>query len=276
MPKIPSLTFKDGKTIPQLGLGVWQIPESDLPDIVSKAVELGYRLIDGAFIYGNEAAMGDGIRQSGIARQELFVTSKVWNSEQGYDKARKAIDGSLKRIGLEYLDLALIHWPCPQQDNYVETWKALVAAKADGQLASIGVSNFNANHLDRIMNETGETPFLNQIEVNPRLQQADMRAQNEKRSILTQAWTPLGQGVSFNAPEIAAICKRTGKSPIQVILRWHLKLGVSVIPRSTSTKHLVSNIDIFDFELTSDDMAAISKLEAGVRCGPDPEDFEAM
>lgn len=274
MTSIPTISFNDGRAIPQLGIGVWQIPESELPVIVSEAIKIGWRLIDGAFIYANEAAMGQGIRQSGIDRSELFVTSKVWNNEQGYDKARKAIDDSLNRIGLDYLDLALIHWPCPAQNNYVETWKALIAAKADGQLRSIGVSNFNADHLDRIIDSTGEVPVLNQIEVNPRMQQADMRAENTRRGIVTQAWTPLGQSASFRAPEITTISKRTGKTPVQIILRWHLQLGVSVIPRSSKARHLIENFDIFDFELTSEDMSAIAKLDAGVRCGPDPATFE--
>lgn len=274
MSEISSLTLRDGNSIPQLGIGVWQIPEADLPDVVGKAIELGYRLIDGAFIYGNEAAMGKGIRQSGEARDNLFITSKVWNSDQGYDRARAAIDASLKRIGLDYLDLALIHWPCPAQDRYVETWKALIAAKADGQLRSIGVSNFNADHLDRIIEATGEVPALNQIEVNPRLQQVDLRAYNSKRGTLTQSWTPLGQGASFDATEIQAICARTGKSPAQVILRWHLHLGGSVIPRSMDERHLAANLDIFDFELSPEDLKSIAALDAGIRCGPDPIEFE--
>lgn len=274
MTDIPILTLNDGHTIPQLGIGVWQISKDVLPGVIVKAIDLGYRLIDGAFVYGNEAAMGEGIRQSNVAREVLFVTSKVWNSEQGYDSARRAIDSSLKRIGLEYLDLVLIHWPCPAKDKYVETWQALIDAKADGQVRSIGVSNFNADHLDRVIDATSVVPALNQIEVNPRLQQADMRAENQKRIVLTQAWTPLGEGVCFDAPEISAICERTGKSPVQVILRWHLQLGHSVIPRSASSTNLEANYQLFDFELSAAELASMGRLEAGIRCGPDPLEFE--
>ena len=276
MTRIPRLDLDDGRSIPQLGIGVWQIDGKEVPQVVATAVELGFRLIDGAFIYGNEAEMGEGIRRAAVPRADLFVTSKVWNSEHGYDEARRAVEGSLDRIGVDALDLVLIHWPCPSRDDYVETWKALIAARADGQVGSIGVSNFNADHLDRIMNETGATPAVNQIEVNPRFQNAALREANTARGILTQSWTPLGNAKSFDTPEIAAIAERTGKSPAQVILRWHIQLGVSVIPRSTSRDHLSQNIGLFDFELSEDDMAAIAGLEAGERCGPDPVSFEAQ
>jgi len=268
------IPFSDGHTIPSLGLGVWQIPDDQTPDIVSSAIKAGYRLIDGAFIYGNEVGMGKGIASSGVPRDDLFITSKLWNSEQGYDKTRRAIEASLQRIGLDYLNLCLIHWPCPTKDLYVETWKAFVDAQQDGQLRSIGVSNFNPDHLDRIIGETGVTPVLNQIEVNPRLVQAEMRAENDRRNIVTQAWTPLGQLLSFDAPAIQSIADRLGRSPAQIILRWHLQLGVSVIPRSTEIAHLKQNLETADFTLTESDMAAINALDEGVRCGPDPVDFE--
>lgn len=268
------IPLSDGHSIPRIGLGVWQIPDDETDGVVSSAIKAGYRLIDGAFIYGNEVGMGKGIAQSGVARDDLFVTSKVWNSEQGYDKARHAIAASLKRIDLDYLDLCLIHWPCPSKNQYVATWKAFIDAQKDGQVRSIGVSNFNPEHLDRIIEETGVSPVLNQIEVNPRLIQSDMRAQNAKRKIVTQAWTPLGQLASFDAPAVVAISGRLGRTPAQVILRWHVQLGVSVIPRSTEIAHLTQNLQVTDFILTEDDMAAISALEEGVRCGPDPSDFE--
>lgn len=274
MTRIADITLNDDHCIPQFGIGLWQIPDAKVPAIVAAAVAQGYRLIDGAFIYGNEPGLGEGIRQAAAPRADLFVTSKVWNSEQGYDKTRRAIEGSLKRIGLDYLDLILIHWPCPSKDLYVETWKALIAAKEDGLVRSIGVSNFEAAHLDRIIGETGVTPALNQIELNPRLQQAEMRAVNDTRGIVTQSWTPLGNGASFDAPAIQAVCARTGKSPVQVILRWHVQLGVSVIPRTTRPERLAGNLDVFDFELSAQEMQAIAKLDAGVRCGPDPMEFE--
>lgn len=268
------ISFSDGHSIPRLGLGVWQIPDDETVDVVSSAIKAGYRLIDGAFIYGNEIGMGKGIAQSGTAREDLFVTSKVWNSEQGYDKVRRAIEASLKRIDLDYLDLCLIHWPCPSKNQYVETWKAFIDAQEDGQVRSIGVSNFNPDHLDRIIGETGVSPVLNQIEINPRLIQTQMRAENDKRNIVSQAWTPLGQLLSFDAPAIIAISHRLNRAPAQVILRWHIQLGVSVIPRSTEMAHLTQNLEVADFELTNDDMAAINALDEDQRCGPDPVDFE--
>lgn len=272
---IPQLTLNDGYRLPQLGIGVWQIDESTTPGVVSAAVELGVRLIDGAFIYGNEASMGEGIRQTPIPREDLFVTSKVWNASQGHAAAHNAIEDSLNRIGLEYLDLLLIHWPCPARDQYVETWRALIEARNAGKVRSIGVSNFNPDHLDRLIAETGVTPAVNQIEINPRFQNADLRAANDARGIITQAWTPLGDGRSFDAPVISAAANRTGKSPIQVILRWHLQLGHSVIPRSTKRTHLASNLDILDFRLSDTEMAALTALNADDRCGPDPIAFEA-
>ncbi|MBU2937165.1 MULTISPECIES: aldo/keto reductase [Pacificibacter] len=269
-----AIKLNDGHSLPRLGLGVWQIPNDDTAGVVSTAINAGYRLIDGAFIYGNEEGMGKGIVQSDVARDALFVTSKVWNSEQGYDKARRAIEDSLKRIGLEYLNMCLIHWPCPVKDQYVDTWKALIAAQKDGQIRSIGVSNFNPDHLDRIIGETGVSPVVNQIEVNPRLIQEKMRAENKSRNIVTQSWTPMGQLASFGAPAIVDICNRLERTPAQVILRWHLQLGASVIPRSTEVAHLTENLAAADFELSDKDMAAISALDEGQRCGPDPVAFE--
>lgn len=275
MTNIPTIPLNDGHNIPQLGIGVWQIDDATTPGVVSSAVELGARLIDGAFIYGNEASMGAGLRQAPADREALFVTSKVWNSEQGYETAQAAIKGSLTRIGVDYLDLVLIHWPCPARDTYVETWRALIDARDAGLVRSIGVSNFNADHLDRLVSETGVTPALNQIEINPRFQNAEVRAANDARGIVTQAWTPLGGGASFDAPVIQEAAARTGKSAAQVILRWHIQLGHSVIPRSTKRAHIASNLDLFDFSLTDAEMAGIAALETGERCGPDPVAFEA-
>ena len=270
-----TLALNDGQAIPSLGLGLWQIPQDDTAGIVAAGIELGYRLIDGAYVYANEAGMGEGLRRAAVPREELFLTSKIWNSDQGRDAARRAIEASLSRIGVDYLDLMLIHWPCPRKDLYVETWETMIEARDAGLVRSIGVSNFEAVHLDRLIEATGVTPALNQIEVNPRMQQAGMRTASAARSILTQSWTPLGQGASFDAPVVAAICARSGKSPAQVILRWHLQLGVSVIPRSTKRGHLAANLQLFDFELTAKEMEALSELEEGTRTGPDPMQFEA-
>ncbi|QPM90010.1 aldo/keto reductase [Pseudooceanicola algae] len=274
MTDLSPLKFHDGHAIPRLGLGVWQVPEPEVTEIVKTAIGLGYRLIDGAKVYGNEEGMGKGIAQSGVAREDLFITSKVWNADQGYDAARRAIDGSLKRIGVDQLDLCLIHWPRPKHDLYVETWKALLAAKADGQILSAGVSNFKGPHIDRLVAETGEAPVLNQIELHPLFQQDEMRAENDRHGIVTQSWSPLGRSMTFEAPQIVAIAERTGKTPAQVILRWHLQIGVSVIPRSSNAGRLAQNFDLFDFELSAADMASLAELETGSRIAPDPDDYE--
>ena len=272
----PTVKLNDGRHIPQLGMGVYQIPDETLPDVIASGVELGYRLIDGAFFYDNEKGMGEGVRNAPAPREELFVTSKVWTSDHGFDRARRAIEHSVKTTGLGYLDLMLIHWPCPQKNLYVETWKALISAREDGLVKSIGVSNFYPDHLDRLIEETGVTPVLNQIELHPRMQQVTMRVENEKRGVLTQSWTPLGRGAAFDSQIIETIAARTGKTPAQVVLRWHMELGASAIPRSHRPERLAENIDIFDFQLTASDMDTISALDTGTRIGPDPLEFEGF
>ena len=273
MPKIPDLTFHDGHSIPQFGLGVFQLDDGDTARVVFAALNKGYRLIDTAALYGNEVGVGDGLRQADVDRDEVFVTSKVWNDMQGYDKARKSLRESLDRLKLDRLDLFLIHWPCPDQNLYVETWKALIDAQKDGEVTSIGVSNFNPDHLERIIGETGVTPVLNQVELNPKLQQAKVREADAAHNIVTQCWTPLGRGRSMDAPEITKIAERTGKSPAQVILRWHVELGSAVIAKTDKEDRLAENMDIFDFELTEEDMAAIATLHTGERTGPNPAEF---
>lgn len=276
MPDIPHLRLRDGHTIPQLGFGLWQVPSDTAAEVVASALRTGYRLIDGAYLYRNEAGLGEGLRRSGVPRDEVFVTTKVWNYDHGRDKARASVERSLKTIGVEQLDLVLIHWPVPSQDLYVETWKAFIAMRDEGLMRSIGVSNFNADHLERLIAETGEAPVLNQIELNPMLQQPEMRAANARHGILTQSWTPLGNARSFAAEPIAAAAARTGKSPAQVILRWHIQLGLSVIPRSVNPARQAENLDVFDFALTEEDMAAIATLDVGLRTGPDPSVFRMM
>ena len=276
MPDIPHLRLRDGHTIPQLGFGLWQVPSDTAAEVVASALRTGYRLIDGAYLYRNEAGLGEGLRRSGVPREEVFVTTKVWNYDHGRDKARASVERSLKTIGVEQLDLVLIHWPVPSQDLYVETWKAFIAMRDEGLMRSIGVSNFNADHLERLIAETGEAPVLNQIELNPMLQQPEMRAANARHGILTQSWTPLGNARSFAAEPIAAAAARTGKSPAQVILRWHIQLGLSVIPRSVNPARQAENLDVFDFALTEEDMAAIATLDVGLRTGPDPSVFRMM
>lgn len=266
------LKLNDGNRIPRLGIGLWEVPPAITARTIASALSLGYRLIDGAALYGNEEGLGEGIRQSDVPRDQLFVTTKIWNDRHGFDETLRAYDESLTRLGTPP-DLLLIHWPCPAQARYVETWRALIRLREEGRVRSIGVSNFNADHLERIIGETGVTPVLNQIELHPRLQQAELRAIHDRLGIVTQNWTPLGQGRSFEAEPIRAIAARTGHSPAQVILRWHLQLGCSVIPRSTRPEGQAENLALGDLELTEDDMAAIATLEAGERTGPDPATF---
>lgn len=271
-----SLGLNDGHCLPQLGFGLWQVPAAITEQTVVAGLKAGYRLIDGAAIYGNEEGMGNGLRASGVPRDAVFVTTKIWNSAQGYDATLRAAGESLARLGLVSVDLLLIHWPVPARDRYLDTWRALIRAREDGLCRSIGVSNFQEPHLERIIGETGVVPVLNQVEINPRLQQPALRAYHDRRGIVTQSWTPLGQGKSFAAPPIAAAAARNGKSPAQVILRWHLQIGAAVIPRSTRAAGLAENLDLFAFALTAAEMAAIARLDEGARCGPDPASFGAL
>lgn len=269
---MPMLRLNDGNKIPCLGLGIWQIPVETTAETVAGAIGLGYRLIDGAAIYGNEKGLGDGIRQSGLPRDQLFITTKIWNDRQGHDETLRAFDDSVARIGTEP-DLILIHWPCPASGLYVDTWRALIRLREEGRVKSIGVSNFGPDHLERIIDETGVAPVLNQIELHPNFQQAPLRALHDSLGIVTQSWTPLGRGGTFDAAPISQAATRTGKTPAQVILRWHVQLGLSVIPRSTNAGRQAQNIDVFDFTLTDDEMAAIAGMDSGTRLGPDPAQF---
>jgi len=271
----PRLSLHDGQAIPQFGFGLWQIPEDATAAAVATAARAGYRLFDGAAIYGNEAGLGQGLRDSGVPREALFVTTKVWNSRQGHDSTLAAVAESLARLRLDRLDLVLIHWPCPARDLYVETWRALVRLREEGRVTSIGVSNFDAVQIDRLAGETGVTPVLNQIEINPRLPQTALQAEMTARGIVTQSWTPLGEGRSFAAAPVLAAAARTGLAPAQVILRWHLQRGLSVIPRSVDPGHIAANLAVLDAPpLTAPEMAAITALGTGERCGPDPAHFE--
>lgn len=266
-----TLPLLDGRAIPQLGFGLWQVAEAAA--VTETALALGYRLVDGAAIYGNEVGMGQGIRASGLPRDQIFVTTKVWNDRQGFEAARAAVGESLDRLRLDRLDLVLIHWPCPRQDRFVDTWRALIALREEGAVTSIGVSNFNSAQIERLVAETGVAPVLNQIELHPRLQQKALREAHAARGIITQSWTPLGKGTAFGAAPVQSIAQRTGKSPAQIILRWHIELGLSVIPRSTRKEGLAENLELFDFTLTAEDHAALAGLDAGERTGPDPATF---
>lgn len=266
----PKIEFNDGKTIPQVGLGVWQAPNDEATTAVAKALEAGYRHIDTAAIYENEDGVGEGIRRSGVARGDIFLTTKLWNDRQSRDKALKAFDESLKKLGTDYVDLYLIHWPSPQRGTYVEAWKALVELKKEGRARSIGVSNFCEEHLKRIIDETGETPVLNQIELHPDFQQKALRGVHERLGIKTESWSPLGQGKLLNHPEIAKVAERLGRTPAQVIIRWHLDNGLIVIPKSVTPSRIADNFKVFDFTLDADAKAALDALDGDNRVGPDP------
>lgn len=262
------MKMNDGYRIPDLGFGLWQV--SDARRVTETGLRLGYRLVDGAAIYGNEEGMGEAIRDSGIARDQIFVTTKIWNDAQGHDPALRAAEGSLKRLGLDHVDLLLIHWPCPKQDLYVDTWRAMIRLREEGRTRSIGVSNFDAARIDRLTEETGVTPCLNQIELHPRLQQGALRAAHRERGVITQSWTPLGQGRSFDHPTVQAIAARLGATPAQAVIAWHLALGLSVIPRSTREAGLAENLAARNLQLTDGDLAAMAELDIGERTGPDP------
>ena len=274
MPQIPTITLNNGVDIPQLGFGVWQVEPDEVVGVVSAAFEAGYRHIDTAAMYQNEEGVGEAIADSGIDRDEIFVTTKLDNDAHGYDATLAAFDASLGRLGLDRVDLYLIHWPLPARDLYIDSWRAFEKIYADGRARSIGVSNFQPHHLRRLISETTVVPAVNQIEVHPSLTQTDVRAVNAELGIATEAWTPLGNG-DFEATTVTAIADRVGKSPAQVVLRWHLQLGNIVFPKSVTTARIKENADLFDFELTDADMASIGALDAGNRTGPDPDRFSA-
>lgn len=269
------ITLHDGNIIPQLGLGVWQTPSDVAVSAVKTAIEAGYRHIDTAAIYGNEEGVGEGLRAAGFPRDKIFVTTKVWNADQGFDATLKAATTSLKRLGLDHVDLYLIHWPAPKKELYVETWRALIRLKEEGKARSIGVSNFAVEHLDRIIGETGVSPVLNQIELHPRFQQNALRKAHADRGIATQSWSPLGQGTLLADPAIATIAAKHGRTPAQVIIRWHIDNGLIVIPKSVTPSRIVQNFDVFGFALDAEDLAAIAKLDSpDGRIGPNPTTAE--
>ena len=270
----PSISLNDGRAMPQLGLGVWQAPADTTAEVVRTAIAAGYRAIDTAAVYRNEKGVGEGLRACGLARDEVFITTKLWNDSQGSDAALKAFDASLGRLGLDCVDLYLIHWPAPQQDRYVEAWRALVRLREDGRARSIGVSNFSIAHLERIIGETGVSPAVNQIELHPRWQQAELRAAHQRLGIATTSWSPLGQGQLLSDPVVGRIAAKHGKSPAQAIIRWHLDLGLIVIPKSVTPARIAQNFDVFDFKLDAEDLVAMAALDDPKgRIGPDPATF---
>ncbi|CCN20506.1 probable oxidoreductase [Bordetella bronchiseptica MO211] len=273
MAQVPVLKLNDGNAMPQLGLGVWQVPNDQAAASVKAALAAGYRSIDTAAIYGNEAGVGEGLRAAGVARKDLFVTTKLWNDRHGYDEAQRAMDESLRKLGLAYVDLFLIHWPVAGSDKFVDAWRAMVAMKEDGRARSIGVSNFTIANLRRLVDETGVVPAVNQVELHPGFAQRELRAFHAEQGIATESWSPLGQGAVMHDATLAGIAAHHGKSAAQVTLRWHLQNGLIVIPKSVTPARIQANIDVFDFELSADEMADIDALPEGPRLGPDPATF---
>jgi 2,5-diketo-D-gluconate reductase A len=275
MSNVPGIKLSSGATIPQLGFGVFQIDPQDTAKTVQTALDIGYRHIDTAQMYGNEAEVGEAIANSGIPRDELFVTTKCNNSNHGYDDAQRALDESLSKLRTDHVDLYLIHWPLPGKDLYVETWKGFEQAAKDGKARSIGVSNFQSHHLDRLARETETVPAVNQIELHPHLQQPEMREYDRSHGIATEAWSPIGQGKGvIDEDRIVAVAKAHGKTPAQVTLRWHVQLGNIIFPKSVTDHRIRENFDIFDFELTDQEMSALGALDKGERLGPDPDQFD--
>jgi diketogulonate reductase-like aldo/keto reductase len=274
MPIVPTIRLNDGRPMPQLGFGVWQVPNHEAKSIVTEAISAGYRSIDTAAVYGNEEGVGEAVRASPVAREELFITTKVWNDRHGYDAALSAFDESLARLKLDFVDLYLIHWPLPRGEAYLDTWRALIRLRDEGRAKSIGVSNFKVPHLRRLMDESGVAPVLNQIELHPRFQQKELRAFHAEHGIATESWSPLGKGALMADETLARIGRKYGKTPAQVILRWHLDNGLIAIPKSATPSRIRENIDVFDFTLAADDMSALAGFDdKSGRIGPNPDSF---
>lgn len=271
--QMPILSLNSGQQIPQLGLGVYKMTQDLAVPAILSALELGYRRIDTAALYDNEVEVGAAIRKSGLARHEIFVTSKVWNDRQGYDDALEAIDESLDRLNIDYLDMMLIHWPAPKNDRFVDTWKAFEHALAKGRIRGIGVSNFEPEHLDRLLGMAEIVPALNQVELHPTFQQREVREYNSAHDIRTEAWSPINRNRDDSNPALQTIAKKYGKTTSQVIIRWHIEIGNLVIPKSVNPDRQAENIDVFDFSLDSDDHHAIAAMDAGNRTGPHPNDL---
>lgn len=275
---VPSITLRGGVggtaplTIPQVGFGVWQVPDDAVQSAVETALEVGYRHIDTARIYGNERGVGKGLAAAGLPREDVFVTTKVWNDD--HRTVRVAFEASMERLGLDQLDLYLIHWPVPRANTYVEAWRELLALRDEGRVRAVGVCNFHADHLLRLEAETGELPTINQIELHPYLQQAELRAFHAERGIVTESWSPLASGQQvLDDPVIGAIAAEHGVTPAQVIIRWHLQLGLVVLPKSVTPHRIAQNLDVFGFTLDDAQLADLAALDRGFRTGPDPDEL---
>lgn len=267
----PRIVLNDQNRIPQLGLGVWRTPDEQASPAVEAALAAGYRHIDTAAVYENETGVGAGIRAAGLPRRQLFITTKLWNTDQGYDSTLKAFDASLARLGLDDIDLYLIHWPSPARGLYLESWRAMRRLHEEGRVRSIGVSNFAAEHLERLIQDSGVVPVLNQIELHPRFQQRTLRDFHARHGIATQSWSPLGQGTLLDDAVITAIGRKHGRTPAQVIIRWHLDNGLIAIPKSVTPSRIAENFNVFSFRLDADDRSAIAALDTpDGRIGPDP------
>lgn len=271
--QMPLVTLNNGQKIPQLGLGVYKVGQDIADSLVQRAIDVGYRRFDTAALYDNELEVGSAIRKSGLPRSEIYVTTKIWNDRQGYDNALEAIDEALDRLNIEYIDMLLIHWPVPSQDKYVETWKAFEMALGTGRIQGIGVSNFNVGHLEKLLANAEVPPALNQIEMHPALQQDLVRTFDAVNGIATEAWSPLARGRMNDEPVLARLATEHGKSVAQVIIRWHLQLGNLVIPKTSHPDRLAENINVFDFELSANDMDAIAGLNTNSRTGMNPDDM---
>lgn len=271
--KVPPIILNNGVEMPQLGFGVWQVADDEAERAVSTALQAGYRSIDTAAIYGNEEGTGRAIASAGLPREELFVTTKLWNADQGYDSALRGFDASLKKLGLDYVDLYLIHWPMPDRGLFVDTYKAFEKLYEEGRAKAIGVSNFLPEHLTTLLEATSVVPAVNQIELHPHLQQRAAREVHAEQGIATEAWSPLGSGKGLlDVPALVAIAQKHGRTPAQVVLRWHLQLGNIVIPKSVTPSRIKENIEVFDFSLDDEDLGAISALNEDRRIGSDPAD----
>ncbi len=269
----PLIKLHDGNTMPQLGLGVWKAGIDDARNAVLKALDVGYRSIDTAAMYKNEAAIGQALQETSVARDDIFITTKLWNDDQG--NAQQALETSLKKLQLAHVDLYLMHWPCPERDHYVTAWQGMIALQQQGLVKSIGVCNFRQTHLKRLIDETGVVPVINQIELHPMLQQRELHAWDVLHQIQTEAWSPLAQGGKgvFDQPIIKQLAKKYGKTPAQIVIRWHLDNGVVVIPKSVTPSRIEENFNVFDFQLEKTEISQITQLDSGHRLGPDPDTF---
>ena len=270
---VPSLLLNNGHSIPQIGFGVWQVPDDQAADAVLAAFEAGYRHVDTAALYENERGVGEAVARSGLDRDDLFITTKVWPTEYGFDDTLRSADTSMSKLGLDTLDLLLLHWQAPADGRFGEAWRALIQLQEEGRVRSIGVSNFHEERLRKVISDSGVTPAINQIELHPWLPQQQLRDLDAVLGIVTESWSPLASGGLVDDPSLATIGAKYGKTSAQVMIRWHLQLGLVVLPKSVTPARIKENIDVFDFELTAQDMADIGRLENGHRTGPDPDQF---